>query len=88
MTKAGYAYEKGQGTEKNMKTAVEYYSRACKQGNAAAQANLGALYYNGKGVKKDHKVAAELLTLAANQGHAGAQRKYVTAGPEGFETEF
>ncbi len=34
----GMSYEKGEGVERNLKIAVEYYQRAAEAGSAAAQA--------------------------------------------------
>lgn len=45
-----------------------------EQGNAKAQAKLGALYLLGReGVEKDEKLAAEWMEKAANQGIVDAQ---------------
>jgi len=46
---------------------------AAIQGDAKAQAKLGALYLLGNGVEKDEPKAAEWLLQAANQGHVEAQ---------------
>jgi TPR repeat protein len=43
------------------------------QGNALAQAKVGAMYLLGQGLEKDEKLAAEWLLKAANQGFLEAQ---------------
>ena len=46
---------------------------AAKQGNAAAQCNLGAAYDRGEGVPKDAEEAVKWFRMAAEQGNATAQ---------------
>ena len=43
------------------------------QGDAKAQARLGAMYLLGSGVEKDEQQAAHWLLKAANQGHIEAE---------------
>lgn len=43
------------------------------QGDAKAQAKLGAMYLLGNGAEKDEQKAAEWLLKAANQGHVEAE---------------
>ena len=47
--------------------------QSAEQGDAKAQAKLGAMYLLGKGVEKDDKQAAEWMLKAANQGNVEAQ---------------
>lgn len=44
----GEHYESGEGVERNMKQAVEYFERAAKNGYAAAQSKLGYIYKTDK----------------------------------------
>jgi TPR repeat protein len=46
---------------------------AAKQGDAAAQYNLGVLYYNGEGVPQDYETAVYWFRKATEQGNAFAQ---------------
>lgn len=46
---------------------------AALQGDAKAQAKLGAMYILGSGVEKNEQQAAEWLLKAAEQGHVEAQ---------------
>jgi TPR repeat protein len=66
-------YYFGEGTEKNMKKAFEYYEKAANQGHAIAEFNLGVMYEHGEGTAKDMKKAFKYYEKAANQGHADAQ---------------
>ncbi len=54
------AYDKGDHA-----TAVRLYKLAADQGNAEAQAILGAMYGNGTGVAQDYILAHMWLNLAA-----------------------
>jgi hypothetical protein len=62
------AYEKG-----NFAAALKEWRPLAKQGNAAAQYNLGLMYDMGKGVPQDYKAAIKWYTLSAEQGNAFAQ---------------
>jgi len=54
--------------------AVEFYTKAAEQGNAAAQAELGFCYQYGRGVPRSETRAAEFYAEAADQDNAMAQR--------------
>ncbi|UDQ98048.1 tetratricopeptide repeat protein [Lentisphaerota bacterium WC36G] len=47
MNELGVMYTAGKGVPKDLKTAFALFKNAAKNGNAAAQKNLGALYLNG-----------------------------------------
>lgn len=66
----GYMYERGEGVQKNIKSAVEWYTKSAKMGNRGAQHNLGFFYYSGIGVERNLKLAYELFMMAAKQGKA------------------
>lgn len=53
--------------------AVAWCRRAAEQGDAAAQARLGAMYYLGEGVPRDPREALKWLGSAAKQGEPYAQ---------------
>jgi hypothetical protein len=59
-----------QAEEPVVQTTVQH---TAEQGDAKAQAKLGAMYLLGNGVEKDEQKAAEWLLKAANQGHVEAQ---------------
>ena len=69
----GWCYDFGEGVEKDMKQAAEWYRKAADQGVANAQFNLGNCYLNGEGVEKDPKMAVHWYRKAAEQGNAYAQ---------------
>lgn len=71
--KVGRCYYDGIGIKKDIKQAVEWYSKAAEQGHADAQNRLGVRYLNGDGVEEDESLAAKLFEQAALQGHAKAQ---------------
>ena len=54
-------------------TALREWQPLAKQGQAAAQYQLGLLYANGQGVPKDDVRARQWYEKAASQGHALAQ---------------
>jgi TonB family protein len=54
-------------------TAIKLWRPLAEQGNAPAQAMLGAMYNEGLGVTQDYKEAAKWFRLAAEQGVADAQ---------------
>ena len=74
MNTLGWMYYKGEGVEVDMVKAVEWFTKAARQGNAAAQYNLGYCYYFGEGVEKDIVEALKWYRKAAEQGVVLAQR--------------
>ncbi|RMH17921.1 MAG: sel1 repeat family protein [Gammaproteobacteria bacterium] len=69
----GNLYSRGQGVEKNLELAAEWYQKAANQGHADAQNNLGIAYSRGLGVAKDGVYAMALFRQAAEKGHIDAQ---------------
>ena len=65
-------YAKGQGTQ-DYKQAVYWFKKAAKQGDTAAQLNLGFMYDKGHGVTQDYKEAVYWYEKAARQGDAAAR---------------
>jgi TPR repeat protein/class 3 adenylate cyclase len=55
---------------KNYAAALDRYRSAAEQGNAHAQARLGAMYRNGNGVDRDYAEAMRWYRKAADQGDA------------------
>jgi len=68
-------YKRGDGVEKDIKQAVEWWRKAAEQGDASGQYNLGLCYYNGEGGRKDIITATYYFTKAAAQGHEDAKKK-------------
>ncbi len=59
-----------QAEESSAQAAIQ---QSAEQGDAKAQAKLGAMYLLGNGVEKDEQKAAEWMLKAANQGHIEAE---------------
>ncbi|EJK56462.1 hypothetical protein THAOC_23643, partial [Thalassiosira oceanica] len=57
------------GLQKDMRKAVELFTKAAELGSIEALFDLGNAYYNGDGVQEDKGKAAELYKKAAMQGH-------------------
>jgi len=70
----GHLFRWGQGVEKNIETAMQWYRRAAELGFSRAQANLAAIYLQGEeGVAVNYDEAHKWFAAAAIQGHAVAQ---------------
>jgi TPR repeat protein len=54
-------------------SAQAFIQQSAEQGDAKAQARLGAMYLLGRGVEKDEQQAFEWMLKAANQGHIEAE---------------
>ncbi len=65
----GLCYARGNGVEKDLKQAAEWFRKAAEQENADAQFNLGVCYDK----EEDYKQAVECYRKAAEQGHVDAQ---------------
>lgn len=72
----GYAYLKGEGTEKDYNKAVEFFQKGMAAGNATAVVNLGVCYAYGYGVPQDEQKALELYKQAADAGHELGKKNY------------
>ena len=61
-----------------------------EQGDADAQASLGAMYAFGSGVAQDHAEALKWYRLAADQGHASAQNNlgFIYGTAQGVPQDF
>lgn len=67
---AGFSYELGNGVEKDVRRAAEYYQRALDapiQSKIGSANRLGAFYYDGEGVELDYAKAFQLLKWAYDQ---------------------
>ena len=61
----------GKGVKQDHKLAYNWYSRATRQRNSFAQANLGWLFENGLGVKKDLVQAYIWFSISLHNGYEG-----------------
>ena len=50
-------YYNGEGTTKNFKKAIEWFTKSAEQGHAYALENLAAMYFNGLGATKNYQKA-------------------------------
>ncbi|VEC36459.1 Putative beta-lactamase hcpC precursor [Escherichia coli] len=68
-----HLYDKGaEGVAKNREQAISWYTKSAEQGDATAQANLGAIYFR-LGSEEEHKKAVEWFRKAAAKGEKAAQ---------------
>ena len=63
----------GGNTLRRTEFSFEQCKEAAKQGDAAAQNNLGVMYEDGNGVAQNHQKAEKWYRRAAKQGHVQAQ---------------
>lgn len=63
---AGIAHMLGDGVEKDVLRAQEFFKRACAAGDAYGCKNLGATYYVGDGVPKNVTLARQYFTKACD----------------------
>jgi hypothetical protein len=67
-----YFYNKGFGTQKNIKKALKYYEKGCSLNDTDSCTILGYYYYKGEIVKKDPAKAKQLLNKACKLGNKDA----------------
>ncbi|CAG8743356.1 1924_t:CDS:1, partial [Dentiscutata heterogama] len=69
----GHCLWLGEGVQKNIKEAIEYFQKSADNGNTTALYNIGNLYYNGSaGVSQDKELGIRYLRKAALQGQPKA----------------
>lgn len=68
-------YEFGEGINKDMKTAADWYGKAAAQNDSYAQYRLGLFNENGWGMPKDLTAALKWFNLSAAQENWMAERK-------------
>ncbi len=68
-----WIYHTGNGVEKNIKKAIEWYRLAAHQGHPIAQNNLGVMFENGTDVPKNNRAAISWYRDAAKSGYSYAQ---------------
>lgn len=73
MYEVGRLYERGRGTNLNLKLAIQWYQSASDAGQPYAQSRLGIMYFEGRGVKQDYNKALKLLNAAAKENVPSAQ---------------
>jgi len=65
-------YERGEGVEKDRKTAAKWYRKAAEKGVNDAQFRLATMYESGDGVPKDMEYAYAWYSVAAHLGSVKA----------------
>ena len=70
----------GQGVERDLKQALQWYGRAATQGLATAQYRLAALYERGLGTTQDIERARVWYARAAEQGNIKAMHNLAVIG--------
>lgn len=66
-------YEDGEGTQRNLETALRYYRQSADRGNVHAQTYIGVIYDKGRGVQQDDSEALRWYKKAAQNGDPQAQ---------------
>ncbi len=72
-TRLAEMYRKGQGTPRDLQSAIYWFKQAAKQGDARADNQLGVIYGTGEGVAKDYKESARWYREGADRGQPTAQ---------------
>ena len=67
----GEMYFTGQGAEKDLAAAAQWFRKAAEQGHAEAQYRMGSAYYNG--VKRNYREAVRWYQMAATHESTDAQ---------------
>jgi len=70
----GLMFERGEGRERDVKVAVEWYLRAAENGFGRAQFRLGEFYEAGVHIEQDLVQARKWFAIAAQQRHPGANK--------------
>ncbi|CAG8437350.1 18024_t:CDS:1, partial [Acaulospora morrowiae] len=65
----GICYENGNGVEKDLSKAFEWYSKSGEVYFVCGQYNVGRLYDSGKGVDRDTKKAFEWFSKSTEMGY-------------------
>jgi serine/threonine protein kinase len=69
----GDAYAGGQGVDRNLKVAADWYERAALQGSVGAMLKLGGMYASGNGVAQNNNLAYVWYGAAARLGSNAAE---------------
>lgn len=69
----GAMYHDGQGVQKDLTIAKQWFEKSAALGDVRAQFNLGVMYYTAEGIKQNYAKAKELFQKTADQGNARGQ---------------
>jgi hypothetical protein len=82
MFQLGDASERGRGVHKNQSAALDWYTRAANDGDAAGEYAVAEAYEKGRlGAAKDRARALQWYRKAAAQGYRDAGTKVHTLEP-------
>ena len=70
--RAAEMFEAGEGCNRNLRLAANYYQKAVEGGSIQAVYHLGLLYSQNKGVRFSYKLAVKLLSVAEENGFKDA----------------
>ncbi len=71
----GRMFERGEGRDVDVKTAVAWYTRAAENGFARAQFRLGELYEADEAIEQDLVRARKWFAVAAQTKYPGAKKR-------------
>jgi hypothetical protein len=78
MANLGFCYAQGQGVERDLEQAVDWYRKGAEAGDGRAMAVLGFCYEQGQGVERDWEIAFEWyrkgMDLGEEMAAAGLRR--------------
>ncbi|HNW57390.1 MAG TPA: leucine-rich repeat protein [Bacteroidales bacterium] len=66
-------FRNGNGLQKNLKTAIEWYKKSAGKGYMSSQITLGNIYLKGEGTEKNLTEAIKWFSMAAENGNVYAQ---------------
>ena len=70
---AGYLHERGEGTNKDLLQAAQWYAEGAERNHPVALYRLGYFYESGRRVTRDYKATHSWYQRAAGSGNANAQ---------------
>jgi TPR repeat protein len=84
----GIMFQTGQGVQKNIDKAIEWYYKAAKQGCAEAEYNLACIYFNKESPLFDYKLAFRWFNKGAEHGYPAAEAWFGYMIDNGLGTEY
>jgi hypothetical protein len=87
MANLGFCYAQGQGVERDLEQAVDWYRKGAEAGNGRAMANLGFCYQQGQGVERDLEQAVDWYRKGAAAGDGRAMANLGVCYEQGHGVE-
>ncbi|HCS90656.1 MAG TPA: hypothetical protein DIW77_11570 [Chromatiaceae bacterium] len=72
MANLGFCYAQGQGVERDLEQAVDWYRKGAEAGDGRAMGNLGFCYQQGQGIERDLEQAVDWYRKGAEAGNGRA----------------